>query len=211
MIISFSIIFIVILLSATYLITNKLDKKKFAFLFLFLSFSTFSIYFVKGNIESFFYEENLKKKIENFFASNEKLADIQPELIIIYLEKKLKKNPEDIQGWMILTRTSVISGYHQKADLHYKSALKNFPHNENLLLEYSILLKNTNQTNAAMKHLSIIKKKFPTNIKARELIVDLYIKNFESSNAQQEIKELLELKENDFKYIEKLKKKYSLQ
>ena len=54
-------------------------------------------------------------------------------------------------------------------------------------------------------------QKFPTNIKARELIVDLYIKNFESSNAQQEIKELLELKENDFKYIEKLKKKYSLQ
>mgnify|MGYP001257382760 FL=1 len=41
--------------------------------------------------------------------------------------------------------------------------------------------------------------------------MDLYIKNFESSNAQQEIKELLELKENDFKYIEKLKKKYSLQ
>ena len=159
MIISFSIIFIVILFATLYLIKNKQDKRKFSFLFLFFTFSTFSIYFFKGNIESFFYEDNLRKKIENLFSENEKLVDIKPELVILYLEKKLKKNPEDIQGWLILTRTCVLSGYHQKASQHYKSALKSFPQDENLLLEYSILLKNTNQTKAAMKHLSILKRK----------------------------------------------------
>ena len=70
--------------------------------------------------------------------------------MITFLENKLNEDPNDIEGWLILARTSVISGYFQK-ETHYKSALKYFPDNENALLEYSILKKNTNQTESAMK------------------------------------------------------------
>jgi len=211
LIISILIIFLLILLCTFYLIKNKQDKKKFSFIFLFLTIPTFSTYLFKGSVESFFFEDNLNKKIKNLFEEPEKLNEIQPELVIIYLEKKLKKKPEDIEGWMILTRTCVLSGYYQKADLHYKEGLKNFPYNENLLLEYSILQKNTNQTKSAIKNLIVLKKKFPANVKARELIVDLFIRNSEPLNAKREINELIELKKNDSQYIQKIKKKYSLQ
>ena len=194
-----------------YLINNKKRKKRFVYLFLFLTIPTFVIYFFKGNIESFSFEDNLKKEIKNLFKDPEKLANIQPESIIIYLEKKLKKNPEDLQGWMILTRTCVLSGYYQKADLHYKTALEVFPYNENLLLEYSILQKNTNKTNSAIQQLLILKEKFPNNTKARELLIDILIKKTELFNAKTEINELLKLKEDDSLYIKKIREKYSLQ
>ncbi len=211
MIITIFIILIVIVSCTIYLIKNKKNYKKFSYLFLFLTVPTFVIYFFKGNIESFSFEDNLKKEIDYLFEDPEKLDKVQPESIIIYLEKKLKKNPEDLQGWMILTRTCVLSGYYQKADLHYKTALKIFPYNENLLLEYSILQKNTNQTNSAIQQLLFLKERFPNNIKARELLIDIFIKKTDLFKAETEINELLKLKENDPQYIMKIKKKYSLQ
>lgn len=211
MITTILIICAVIVSCTIYLIKDKKNKKKISYLLLFLTIPTFVIYFFKGNIESFSFEENLKKEIKNLFEDPEKLANIQPESVIIYLEKKLKKNPEDLQGWMILTRTCILSGYYQKADLHYKAALKVFPHSENLLLEYSILQKNANQTNSAIKQLLTLKEKFPYNMKARELLIDIFTRKNDVFNAKKEMNELLKLKENDLQYIQKIKKKYNLQ
>ena len=98
------------------------------------------------------------------------------------------------------------SGYYQKADLHYKTALKVFPYNENLLLEYSILQKNANQTNSAIQQLLTLKERFPYNIKARELLIDIFIKKTDLFNAETEINELLKLKENDLQYIKNKEK-----
>ena len=90
------------------------------------------LYFTKGNIETFHFEKELNENIRKVLNDPDKLKDIDPKIIITFLEKKLKKTPDDSNGWLILARTCVIGGFYQKADLHYKTALKNFPNNKNL-------------------------------------------------------------------------------
>ena len=104
----------------------------------------------------------------------------------------------------------MISGHYQKADMHYKNALKFFPKNENILLEYSILKKNTNQTESAIKHLIKLKSLYPNNTKAREIIIEIYQNLSNKIEAEREIKELLQLKEQDGEYIKIIKKKFNL-
>ena len=122
----------------------------------------------------------------------------------------MDNSPDDIQGLLILARTCVLSGYYQKADLHYKNALKKFPNNSNLLLEYSILKKNLNQTEGALKLLFQFKSNYSKNIKGRELIIEILYENQKFLQAEKEISELIEIKRNDQEYIKKLKKKYKL-
>ena len=76
-------------------------------------------------------------------------------------EKKLKKEPNDLQGWLILSRTCVLSGHYQKADKYYKNALELFPKNENILLEIALLKKKTNQTESAEKYLNKLEAMLP--------------------------------------------------
>ena len=110
-----------------------------------------------------------------------------------------------------MARTCVIGGFYQKADLHYKTALKNFPNNKNLLLEYSILKKNTNQTKSAMYYLLKVKSLYPKDEKARELIIDILLKNNKEKAAEKEINELFILKNEDENYLKYLRKSSILQ
>ena len=168
------------------------------------------IYVTKGNIQTFTYDQKLNSYIESLLNNPDGIEEIDPQLMISFLEKKLRKKPKDIDGWLILARTCVISGHYQKADMHYKSALKIFPQNENLLLEYSILKKNTKQTKSALNYLMKLKNFYPNNLKGRELIIEILFENSNEIIALKEIKELLNLRKNDSEYIKKIKEKYNL-
>tara|TARA_B100001057_G_scaffold155386_1_gene155603 strand:- start:585 stop:1112 length:528 start_codon:yes stop_codon:yes gene_type:complete len=172
--------------------------------------STGIIYYKKGNLESFTFEKNLVSNIENVIKDPEELQKIDPELIILFLEKKLEDNPKDIDGWLILARTCVISGYVQKADMYYKTALSYYPQNKNALLEYSILKKNTNQTKSAIQLLSFSKKIYPEDKKIRELLIEILIINEKVMAARKEINDLIEIKKDDQDYIEYVKEKFKL-
>ena len=128
----------------------------------------------------------------------------------MFLEKKLEDNPKDIDGWLILARTCVISGYVQKADMYYKTALSYYPQNKNALLEYSILKKNTNQTKSAIQLLSFSKKIYPEDKKIRELLIEILIINEKVMAARKEINDLIEIKKDDQDYIEYVKEKFKL-
>ena len=204
------LITIIITLCSIYLNTSKKKKSKNFYIFFLISIPTILIYMTKGNIQSFTYEQQLNRYIESLTSNPDGIEEIDPQLMISFLEKKLKKEPRDINGWLILTRTCVISGYYQKADMHYKSALKNFPENENLLLEYSILKKNTKQTKSALNYLIKLKNFYPNNLKARELIIDILFENSREKIALKEIKELFNIRKNDSEYIKKIKERYNL-
>ena len=167
MLLFFVIILALIFFTSFYLKRYDMSFAKFIFLFFFFFISTGVIYYKKGNLESFTFENNLVANIENVIKDPEELKKIDPELIILFLEKKLEDNPKDINGWLILARTCVISGYVQKADMYYKTALSHYPQNKNALLEYSILKKNTNQTKSAIQLLSFSKKIYPEDKKIR--------------------------------------------
>ncbi len=175
-------------------------------IFIFISVSTLIIYMNKGNMQTFTFDNSLNTKIESILNNPNSLEEMDPKLMITFLEKKLKKQPRDIDGWLILARTCVISGHYQKADLHYKSALKIFPENENLLLEYAILKKNTNQTKSSLKYLTRLKGIYPENLKAREIIIEIFFNNLKEQEALNEMKELFKMKKEDPEYISSIKK-----
>ena len=200
----------IITLCSVYLNKSKKKKSKTFYIFIFISIPTMLIYVTKGNIQTFTYDQKLNSYIESLLNNPDGIEEIDPQLMISFLEKKLRKKPKDIDGWLILARTCVISGHYQKADMHYKSALKIFPQNENLLLEYSILKKNTKQTKSALNYLMKLKNFYPNNLKGRELIIEILLENSYEVKAFKEIKELLNLKKNDSEYIKKIKEKYNL-
>jgi len=140
----------------------------------------------------------------------ENFKNISPQVLIIFLEKKLKNEPNDLQGWLILSRTCVLSGHYQKADKYYKNALELFPKNENILLEIALLKKKTNQTESAEKYLSRLKNLYPLNIKARELLIEIFSSNYMHVKAVKEYKELAIIKKGEKEYLESIKKKYNL-
>ena len=210
MLLFFVIILALIFFTCFYLKRYDMSFAKFIFLFFFFLISTGIIYYKKGNLESFTFEKNLVSNIENVIKDPEELQKIDPELIILFLEKKLEDNPKDIDGWLILARTCVISGYVQKADMYYKTALSYYPQNKNALLEYSILKKNTNQTKSAIQLLSFSKKIYPEDKKIRELLIEILIINEKVMAARKEINDLIEIKKDDQDYIEYVKEKFKL-
>ena len=210
MLLFFVIILALIFFTCFYLKRYDMGFAKFIFLFFFFLISTGIIYYKKGNLESFTFEKNLVSNIENVIKDPEELQKIDPELIILFLEKKLEDNPKDIDGWLILARTCVISGYVQKADMYYKTALSYYPQNKNALLEYSILKKNTNQTKSAIQLLSFSKKIYPEDKKIRELLIEILIINEKVMAARKEINDLIEIKKDDQDYIEYVKEKFKL-
>ena len=153
MFLSLILFLIIIILSVLYL--NKFKKKTLGFflVFLLITIPTTIIYLSKGNIETFFFEEEINKIVQEAINDPENFKNINPQVLIIFLEKKLKKEPNDLQGWLILSRTCVLSGHYQKADKYYKNALELFPKNENILLEIA-LLKKKNQSNRERRKVS---------------------------------------------------------
>ena len=202
--------FIIITLSVLYL--NKFRRKTFGFflVFLIITIPTTIIYLSKGNLETFFFEDKINKVVQEGIKDPENFKSISPQVLIIFLEKKLKKEPNDLQGWLILSRTCVLSGHYQKADKYYKNALELFPKNENILLEIALLKKKTNQTQSAEKYLIRLKNLYPSNIKARELLIEIFTNNYMQMKAIKEYKELTIIKKGEKEYLENIKKKYNL-
>ena len=150
-----SVVLFLIIITLSVLYLNKFKKKTLGFflVFLLITIPTTIIYFSKGNFESFFFEEKINKLVREGINDPENFKRISPQVLIIFLEKKLKKEPKDLQGWLILSRTCELSGHYQKADKYYKNALQLFPTNENILLEIA-LLKKKNQSNRECRKVS---------------------------------------------------------
>ena len=201
---------IIITLTVVYL--NKFNKKTFGFflVFLLITIPTTIIYLSKGNFETFFFEEKINNIVQEGINNPEKFKSISPQVLITFLEKKLKKEPYDLQGWLILSRTCVLSGHYQKADKYYKNALELFPKNENILLEIALLKKKTNQTESAEKYLKRLKNLYPSNIQARELLIEIFTNNYMQMKAIEEYEELIIIKKGEKEYLEDIKKKYNL-
>ena len=210
MLLSLVFFFVIITLSVLYL--NKFQRKTLGFFFVFflITLPTTIIYLSRGNLETFFFEEKINKIVQEGINDPENFKNISPQILIIFLEKKLKKEPNDLQGWLILSRTCVLSGHYQKADKYYKNALELFPKNENILLEIALLKKKTNQTESAEKYLSRLKNLYPSNIKARELLIEIFTNNYMHLKAVKEYKELAIIKKGEKEYLESIKKKYNL-
>ena len=180
---------------AYYFFSPRKEVKKFFIIFLLLSSSSFLLYFFKGNKESFFFAENLKKEIDTLITNSDSLDNFDPTKIVLFLENKLKEEPNDLEGWMILARTCLMTGHAQKADFHYKNGLKYFPNDEDLLYEYAMLKKNTNQFSSAIKYLEKIKKINPQNIDSRKALVEILIQTKQSKRANNEFLEIKELED----------------
>ena len=200
---------IIITLCVVYLNKNKRKTSGF-FLFLLIVIPTTIIYLSKGNLETYFYDEKINNIVQEGINDPKQFRNISPQVLITFLEKKLKKDPNDLQGWLILSRTCVLSGHYQKADKYYQTALEFFPKNEKILLEIALLKKNTNQTESAEKYLTKLKNLYPSNIKAREILIEIFVNNFFQMKAKEEFKELIILKKGDKEYLESIKKKYNL-
>tara|TARA_Y100000022_G_scaffold198173_1_gene208025 strand:- start:1619 stop:2242 length:624 start_codon:yes stop_codon:yes gene_type:complete len=167
-------------------------------------------YILKGSFESFTFNEENNKIIEDIIISKENIDELDPNRLILYLESKLNKNPKDLQGWLILARTCSLSGYLQKADLYFRKGLNFFPYDEDLLFEYSLLKKNTNQFKSALEILSKLKLISPTNIFARELIIDILITINNKQLAQKEWNEMVKSKNFDNNKLLEIRDKFEL-
>jgi len=167
-------------------------------------------YILKGSFESFTFNEENNKIIEDIIISKENIDELDPNRLILYLESKLNKNPKDLQGWLILARTCSLSGYLQKADLYFRKGLNFFPYDEDLLFEYSLLKKNTNQFKSALEILSKLKVISPTNIFARELIIDILITINNKQLAQKEWNEMVKSKNFDNNKLLEIRDKFEL-
>ena len=73
-----------------------------------------------------------------------------------------------------------------------------------------MLKKKTNQTESAEKYLNRLKILHPSNIKARELLIEIFTNNYMHMKAIKEYKELTIIKKGEIEYLESIKKKYNL-
>ncbi len=193
MIFFFIITVFVIFFITVYLFNPVREKKRFLIIFFLIGISSFLLYKKSGNINAFFFHKQLEKEIQSLISNPEKFSKIQPEKIIFFLEQKLKKKPNDRDGWVLLARTCFLTGHNQKADLYYKKSLKYFPNDEEILYEYSVLKKNTNQFESALKILFQIKKLNPINLDSRKLILQILKQTNQLKKLDDEI---LQLKKN---------------
>ncbi len=187
------IFFLIIFLFSTFLYNPKVSKKKFCITFLFISFSALLIYFLKGNKEAFIFESLISKEINKLTNDPKSLMTMNPEKIIFFLESKLRKFPMDLEGWKLLARTCLMTGYLQKAEVHYAKALKYFPSNESLIYEYAVLKRNTDQLNGALK---LFKKADIKKTKNKELIYFYFNLLIETESFRELDKKIVELENN---------------
>ena len=172
----------VIFISIFYLQKLSTNKKIFHF-FCFILFTSLIIYNFKGNKNSFSYTYKLEKEISESTNDPDKFANLNPRKIVFFLEKnKLKKQPNDFEGWMLLARTCFISGHFQKQIL-YNTALKFFSQQRSYLIrKLAMLRKNTNQLMSALSILEKIYQINPRNLDSiklnLEILKKLTTKNF---------------------------------
>ena len=204
----FLILTLLIIIAISYYLMQSIKNR--LILFTSLIILTPIGYILKGSFESFTFNEENNKIIEDIIISKENVDELDPNRLILYLESKLKKNPKDLQGWLILARTCSLSGYLQKADLYFKKGLNFFPYDEDLLFEYSLLKKNTNQFKSALEILSKLKVISPTNIFARELIIDILITINNKQLAQKEWNEMVKSKNFDNNKLLEIRDKFEL-
>lgn len=204
----FLILTLLIIIAISYYLMQSIKNR--LILFTSLIILTPIGYILKGSFESFTFNEENNKIIEDIIISKENVDELDPNRLILYLESKLNKNPKDLQGWLILARTCSLSGYLQKADLYFKKGLNFFPYDEDLLFEYSLLKKNTNQFKSALEILSKLKVISPTNIFARELIIDILITINNKQLAQKEWNEMVKSKNFDNNKLLEIRDKFEL-
>jgi len=148
------------------------------------------LYFLKGNLDTFSYDNKLNKEVKQMLSDPEKFSNIEPKKIIYYLENKLRKRPDDIDGWMLLARTCFLSGHIQKADLYYNKAIKYFPNNVSVLYELAMLRKNTNQFPGASDILEKIYKINPVHLSSIKLHLNILKSLKNKENLSEKIKKL---------------------
>ena len=102
----------------------------------------------------------------------------------------MKDNPDDLEGWRLLARTCLMTGYLQKANKYYKKALKHFPKNIDLLTEYAFFKKSNNELKESIKIIKKIDAFFPRNLDNLILLTELYIEDKNKIEAQKIIKVL---------------------
>ena len=73
-----------------------------------------------------------------------------------------------------------------------------------------LCLKKNNQTESAERYLKQLKNLYPSNIKARELLIEIFTNNYMQMKAINEYKELSIIKKGEKEYLENIKKKYNL-
>ena len=110
-----------------------------------------------------------------------------------------------------MTKTCYLSGYYQKADLHFKSSLKYFPENEDLLLQYSILKRDTNQFSSAISLLEKINEINPYNQESIELYLSLLIQTLNKEKIIKKVRELQNDKQINLLWLKKLLKDLRLE
>ena len=196
------------MLCSFYLYKPQNNKKFFFGIFFTIASISSVIYFFKGSPESIKFKKNLNEEISKII-SNENSSDLDPSKIVLYLEQELKKNPNDLEGWLILARTCMFLGHIQKADLYYKSALKFFPESEIILYEYSLLKKNYNQIESAIKLLNVLKKVNPENVNARKNLVELLILTKDKNKVMNELDFIKKNLKVDQIWMEKVEKDLS--
>ena len=206
LIIYFIIVAFVILIISSFLFNPLKIKKNFLLTLVFLSITSLITYRFIGNIESFFYNEKIEKEIKNIVKNPNDLVNIDPKKIIFFLETKLKSDPNDLVGWKVLTKTCYITGHYQKADLHFKNSLKYFPENEDLLLQYSILKRDTNQFSSAISLLEKINEINPYNQESIELYLSLLIQTLNKEKIIKKVRELQNDKQINLLWLKKLLK-----
>ena len=177
----------------------KLVKTKAIFFSLLLTVITGIIYTFKSNLKSFTYMDDLNK---NIIEGN----GINPNEVIIFLENKLNKNPKDLDAWLVLARTCLITGHIQKSELYYNKGLKYFPRSEDLLLESAILKKSNFDYSNSLKFLKRLLNINSKNVAARMLYIELMLITGELKKAEQKLRELSQDIEIDSDWLQKLNK-----
>ena len=179
-----------LIISTFFLLKFSLKKWSFLFYFTYILISSGVLYFLKGNLDSFFYDYKLDEEVQGMLSDPEKFASIEPKKIIYFLENKLEKQPDDLDGWMLLARTCFLSGHIQKADLYYNKAIKYFPNNVNVLYELAMLKKNTNQLLSASDVLEKIYKIDSLHLSSIKLHLNILKSLKNKKNLSDKIKKL---------------------
>lgn len=168
MIIFFFSISLIILISVVYLISPKKYPKEFLVSFLLLSVLGLGSYLKFGEPRFMNIMENLYEDIKN-----EQIND--PRKLVIFLETKLAKDPYDLEGWLILARTCLITGHIQKAELYYSKARKYYPNNRDLLFETAMLKSNIGQIDKSINLLLKAHDLDNKSLKIKEELIKAYI------------------------------------
>lgn len=176
-----SFIFFLIIFFIIYLFNPREKPKTFFVCFNLISVFIAIIYLKTGNLQSLNYYENLSDQIRNG-------QNLKPEELIIFLEKKIKDNPKDLEGSLILARSYLLSGYTQKAEKSYNLLIKDFPNNEDVLFEAALFKKKKKDIESSIKLLEKIKTLNEMNLSSRIFLTEVYIENKQLEEAKKEIR-----------------------